>query len=232
MAEVSSRGVAAAAGGALLAVALAFVSPSEGSHRTDYGDTVRCAGKVVRGVQVRTSSSEAAVFVKPEDWGRDVLPTTYACMRRAGPVVQLDSPLVDASRNPVLAGRYVAYELDPYDGTPSYVEVVDLKEGGTDFADAAMPDADATPARVQALALKRNGSVGWLGIHDETGEQGVWKVDATGGGEPQRLDTGPPAIAPLSFRLSRDRRRLRWLRDDPGTAHTVRDDTPRSAPLD
>ena len=60
MAEISNRAVATAAGGAVLAIALAFVSPSDGSHRTGYGDAVRSAGETVRDVQLQNRSTEAA----------------------------------------------------------------------------------------------------------------------------------------------------------------------------
>jgi hypothetical protein len=234
MAEISNRAVATAAGGALLAVALAFVSPSEGDHRTDYDEVARCASKTVRAVQVHSRTSEATVFTKLKDWGSgDPMATTYACRLRGGPVARLDSPLTDEARDLVLAGRWVAYDSDPHAEAagPSHIEVVDLKEARTEFSDAAMPDAEEAPAQIHAIVLKRNGSVAWL-AEGESGEQGVWKADRTGGGRAQRLDAGPPEISMLSFRLSPDRRRVQWLKDDPGTPHTVTDDTPRSAPID
>jgi hypothetical protein len=234
MAEISNRAVAVAAGGALLAVALAFASPSDASHRTDYDDAVRCAGKVVRGVQLQNRSTAGAVFTKVKRYPEGDLATAYGCLRRSGAIVRLGDPRLETTSDPALAGRFVGWRRIVH-GTPfaatQDVAVTDLKTGQRVVEYDAVPNT-VTPQSetVQALVVKRNGSIGWLG-RLESGEQGVFKVDNTDTGA-QRLDTGPPAIPVLSFRLSTDRRTLRWARDDPGTPADTRDDTVKTAPID
>jgi hypothetical protein len=233
MAEISNRAVATAAAGAMLAVGLAFVSPSDGSHKTDYDERVRCGGKTIRNVQIQNFSAEAVVFTKVKEYPQGTLPTTYGCLlRRGARVVRLDRPTADQVLDPALAGRFVGFKrvLRGYSGSGRSIPVVyDLRTGEVHHQLSAIEDDE--PAQVQALVLKRNGSIAWLGL-GESGRQEVWRLNNGKSGVPiDRLDTGPPEIPVLSFRLSADRRTLRWLRDDPGTPGNTRDDTVRTAPI-
>jgi hypothetical protein len=234
MAEVSNRGLAFGAASAALGVVLAFASSSEASHRKGYDDAVRCAGKVVRDVQLQNRSREGAVFTKVKSYPEGTLATAYGCLVRSGPVVRLGDPRLETTHDPALAGRFTGWRRELH-GTPftsaEGVAVTDLKTGRRVVEYDAMPNTlEPQGSHVQSLVVKRNGSIGWLGVL-ESGEQGVWKVDNSDTGA-QRLGSGPPAIPILSFRISADRRTLHWLRDERGTEHTVADDTPRSAPID
>lgn len=207
MAEISTRAVATAAGGAVLAVALAFVSNADASHQ--YGSAVRCDGQVVRQVQIVTRSSEGAIFrkLKPGPGGRRVS-VAYGCLRRAGPVTRLG--FATRVREPKLAGGYVAFTRILYVsefGSSAGIGVVDLRTGRTTVDEPGQPGS-TEDSGMGEFVIKRNGSVGWIGSDDAELEFSVWRIDATAPG-PQRLDAGPQIDAE-SMRLSADRRLLTW----------------------
>jgi hypothetical protein len=213
VAEISNRAVATAAGGALLAVVLAFVSPSEGSHRTDYDETVRCPGKTVRDVQVQNRSSEAVVFTKVKRYEQGTLPTTYACLlRRGAPLVRLDRPTADKVLDPHLAGAFVGFKRVHQVSGPGWstLSVVDLRSGRVHH-ELGATDIDERD-QVRAIVLKRNGSVAWIGETEKNVQQ-VWRLQNGEPGVPiAKLDTSPPRIEPLSLRLTGDRRTVRWAK--------------------
>jgi hypothetical protein len=208
MAEISNRAVATAAGGALLAVALAFVSNADASHQ--YDTSVRCNGQTVRQVQLVTRSSEGAVFrkLKSGPGGRKVS-VAYGCLLRSGAVRRLDfANRVDDAQ---LAGRYVAFKHIDYVsefGSASSIRVVDLRTGTTAVDARGVPGA-GSDSHVMSLVVKRNGSVAWTGMADESGsEVSVLKVDTTTDG-PRLLDSGAQ-IDYESLALGADRLSVGW----------------------
>ena len=220
MAEISTRSVAAAGGGALLAVALAFVGSADASHR--YDETARCNGRAVHDVQIVARTSEATAFIKLKPASGQKRRVSYACLRR-GPVRQLDRPSGgNYVRGWALAGRYVAFKRFLYlseFGSASEIRVLDLSTGETKVAQNGVPDYTGD-SHVLALVVKRNGSVAWTGVGDRGPDGSVWKVDATGGG-PQRLDAGPE-LDYDSLALAADRRSVIWRNGSEA----------RSAPID
>jgi hypothetical protein len=213
MAEISNRAVMAAAGGALLAIGLAFISPADGEHRTEYDETARCPAKTVRNVQIQNRTSEAIVFAKLKTYRQGTLATTYACrLRRGAPTVRLDRPTVDSVLDPVLAGAFVGFKrVHRVTGSGvSTVSVVDLRTGEPHHELAATESDE--PSQVRALVLKRNGSVAWIGETEKNVTE-VWRLQNGRPGVPvDKLDTSPPRIEPLSLRLSSDRRTVRWTK--------------------
>jgi hypothetical protein len=211
MAEISNRAVATAAGGALLAVALAFVGKADAQQ---YDRAVRCDGKTVRSVELVTRSSDGAVFrkVKPRRDGVRV-PFTYACLVRGGSIRRLDRltrAQDDTAESAQIAGRFVGfrrrYPVSESD-VASDIVVVDLKTGGVRSGHTALPGRPQE-GDVLTLVVKRNGSVAWTAVGVRGNELTVWKVDRSTTGA-QELDRGP-AIDYRSLRLSADRRSVHW----------------------
>ena len=218
MAEISTRAVATAAAGAMLAVGLAFVSNADASH--GYDRAVRCNGQTVRQVQYVERSREGAIFRKrkPGPGGRRVS-VAYGCLVRSGPVTRLG--FANRIRDPRLAGRYAGYRRILYlteFGSASGMTVVDLKTGRATVDEAGVPGSEGD-SHVQSFALKRTGGVAWIGGDETLRNFSVWKVDAAASGV-QQLDSGQQ-IDDESMRLSADRRSVSWRN---GSAE-------RSAPL-
>jgi hypothetical protein len=209
VAEISNRAVATAAGGALLAVALAFVGKADAQ---EFDRAVRCNGKTVRSVELVTRSRDGAVFRKLKrgpDGGQ--VPVTYACLLRSGAIERLDAPALGrTARDPALSGRYVGFRssflVSEFDSASDMV-VVDLRTGRTEANEPANPGSGAD-SEVLTFVVKRNGSVAWTAVGVRGEDVTVWKLDlgATG---PQQLDRGS-AIDYRSLRLSADRRSVHW----------------------
>lgn len=203
------RAIAIAAAAASLAIA----APAAGSHRSTYDDSVRCAGKTVRGVQLETRSGEGAVFRKRKRTTSGVQPVTYACLVRSGSIRRLDDPAraIRAS-DAELAGRYVGYEREDFSDqftVSSTLGVVDLRTGTRRVVSAAPNSADNDTA-VSAFVIKRNGSVAWIAVGDPSGDQAVFKLDSTTD-QPLVLDSASgPGFDPATLRLSADRRTVLW----------------------
>lgn len=190
---------------AAVAGALALAAPAQASHQ--YRDTVRCASKTVRGVQVIASSSEATAFRKQFPGRRYA---SYACMRRgAGSIERLKGSEFTLSRvQPKLAGRFVAFrqlfELNEF-AAVSGIVVLDMRTGAI-----VHESPDDGNAYLLSWVLKRNGSAAWIdSLQDQPGSR-VFKFDATTGGDAQQLDSG--AVDPQSLRLSSDRRQVLWTK--------------------
>ena len=208
------------------AATLAVAAPAHAGHTVDYADAVRCAGKTVRDVQLETRSSEAAVFQKRKRTTSGVEPVTYACLTRGGSIERLDAPgRAIRAFDAALAGRYVGYvreDLSDQFTVPSQLGVVDLRTGTHRIVSAA-PNPDDRDTSVRGFVIKRNGSVAWIAVGDPSGDNAVFKLDATTS-QPHRLDAAPgPGFDPRRLRLSADRRTLLWRR--------YGDTTDRSAPL-
>jgi hypothetical protein len=208
VAEISNRAVGAGALCAVLGVALAFATRSDAAAPR-YDDAVRCAGKVVRGVELETRSPEGAVFSKPKRYGASTLPTTYACLVRSGPIVRLDSPPSARAGLAALSGRYVAYkrtfEASEFNEA-SDVVVTDLKAGA--YLRMLAADPGGGYADVQRLVVKRNGALAWTAVGVRGPEVTVFKSDPAAPAG-QELDRGPSVDA-QSLRLAADRRSVSW----------------------
>ena len=210
----TTRMVLAAAAGA----ALALPAPAAATHQ--YDGVVGCAAKRVRNVQIVAMSPEARVFRKlTRPSGGPGGSVAYACMVRSGPITRLKgSDFGGGQMRPLLAGRYVAFQhmfSENEDFEESGLVVLDMKTGRISFEQPR----DGT--NLGDWVVKRNGSAAWTSHAYEGGDPGgVYKLDSTTGGEPQRL-AGPEG-SPHALRLSSDRRSVVWKQVD-GTV--------RSAPL-
>ncbi|MDQ3933557.1 MAG: hypothetical protein M3340_02880 [Actinomycetota bacterium] len=199
--------------------ALALPAPAAGSHQ--YDGVVGCAAKRVRNVQIVALSPEARVFRKlTHPSGGPGGSVAYACMRRSGPITRLKgSGFGGGQMRPLLAGRYVAFQHmhgENEDHEESSLIVLDMKTGRISFEQPR----DGTD--LGDWVVKRNGSVAWFTYAYQGGDPGgVYKLDSTTGGKPQRL-AGPEGTA-YPLRLSSDRRTVFWKERD-GTEH--------SAPID
>jgi hypothetical protein len=147
---------------------------------------------------------------------------TYGCHRRVGKLVDLERvPGVLGTEFPerpfVLAGRYVAYQMEATNpdiqNETQNIFVVDLRRGRTkyrvyDIFDRHPPRPPARHAVLENLVLRRSGSAAWLSRGpddngDETRE--IYRVDPHG---VRRLDQGIE-IERASLRL-RDGRLYWW----------------------
>jgi hypothetical protein len=212
---------------AAAAASLALAAPVSAGHKTTYDDSVRCAGKTVRNVQLETRSSEGAVFQKRKRTTSGVQAVTYACLLRSGSIERLDDPArAIHAFDAALAGRFVGYEREDFSDqftVPSTLGVFDLKTG-TRRIISATPNSSDRDTAVRAFVIKRNGSVAWLAVGDPSGDQAVFKLDATTD-DPERLDfaSGVARFDERALRLSADRRAVLWrMRGET---------TDRSAPL-
>jgi hypothetical protein len=203
---------------AAVAALLSTAALASASHQ--YDDRVRCASKTVRAAQVVARSSEATAFRKVKRTRQGPQYVTYACMRRSGPINRLKNSERGRSQvRPQLSGRFVAYRQVFFIGefgSDEGLVVLDMRTG-QDKLETNEPGGSS----LLAWVVKRNGSVGWMFIPDDSNQLQVWKADVTTGGQPQQLDAGD-SIPQDSLRLSADRRQLLWTRD--GAA--------RSAPID
>lgn len=208
MAEISTRAVATAAAGAVLAVGLAWVSPADATHQ--YDETVRCGTKTVRNVQPVAGNRDAVLFRKMKGTRSNVNATAYACLRRRGPIVNLGQ--AGFVKEAQFAGRYLGFRRINYvgeHGSASGIAVVDLRLGTSKVEERGVPGANDVDSHALSFVVKRNGSVAWIGDDDAGPDYTVWKVDMTDDG-PQRLDIGPE-IDYRSLRLSADRRTVTWV---------------------
>jgi hypothetical protein len=194
-----------------LTASLSLAAPAVASHQ--YRDTVRCAGKTVRNVQVLVSTSEATAFRKRFPTRPYATYASYACMRRgAGSIERLKRSEYSLSRvRPQLAGRFVAFrrldELNEF-SSASGIVVQDLRTGTIVYES---PRDGAS--YMTAWVVKRNGSVAWVDFPQEEGGPRVWKVDLTTAGEQQLLDSATGSeIDFQSLRLSADRRQVLWTK--------------------
>ena len=199
--------------------ALALPAPAAASHQ--YDGIVGCAAKRVRNVQIVLFSKEARVFRKlTRPSGGPAGSVAYACMVRSGPITRLKgSGFGGGQMRPLLAGRYVAFQQmfsENEDHEESGLIVLDMKAGKISFEQAR----DGT--NLSEWVIKRNGSAAWTSFAFEGGDPGgVYKLDSTTGGKPQRLAGAEGS--PFSLRLSSDRRTVVWKQSD---------GTERSAPID
>jgi hypothetical protein len=199
-------------------VALPATAPS--SHLRPYDETVRCATKTVRDVQVVERSRRAVVFRKLKDTARGALPVSYACAHRRSElrqsVYRLDDPVRSRrAEGARLAGEFVAYRLaDRSDPSVASSElVVQSLSHSTRLSFFPKPEETDTASDVVAFVVKPTGAVAWMAIGHPSGEQGVWKANRNWlDDEIPRLDGSPPAIDVRSLRLSQDRRRVEWRR--------------------
>jgi hypothetical protein len=198
--------------------ALALPAPAAASHQ--YDGVVGCAAKRVRNVQIVAFSKEARVFRKlTRPSGGPGGSVAYACMVRSGPITLLKgSGFGGGQMRPLLAGRYVAFQRmfsENEDHEESGLIVLDMKAGQISFEQAR----DST--NLSDWVIKRNGSAAWVSFTFEGGDPGgVYKLDSTTGGKPQRLAGSEDN--PGVLRLSSDRRTVQWQ---------LRDGTERSAPI-
>jgi hypothetical protein len=201
--------------------ALALAAPASASHQ--YRDSVRCAAKTVRGVQVLVQTSEATAFRKRFPTRPYATFASYACMRRAGSIERLKGSEYSLSRvRPQLAGRYVAFrrldELNEF-GSASGIVIQDLRTGA--IAYESPRDGSAYMLR---FVVKRNGSAAWFDSPQEEPGIRVYKFDAATAGNRILLSsfTGATQGDVESLRLSDDRRQILWTEND----------VPKSAPID
>jgi hypothetical protein len=206
---------------ATIGAALALPAPAPASHQ--YDDVVGCAAKRVRKAQIVARSAEARVFRKlTRPSGGPGGSVAYACLLRSGPITLLKgSSFGGGQMHPILAGRYVAYQhmfSENEDFEESGLIVLDMKTGRISF------EAPRDNTNLSEWVVKRNGSVAWTTYAYEGGDPGgLYKLDSTTGGAPQRLAS--PAANPRSLRLNSDRRTLLW------TEGTQGESTERSAPI-
>ena len=195
-----------------LATGAALALPTQAAASHQYDGIVGCAAKRVRNVQIVALSPEARVFRKlTRPSGGPGGSVAYACMRRSGPITRLKgSEFGGGQMRPLLAGRYVAFQHmfgENDDHEDSTLVVLDMKTGRISFEQSR----DGTD--LADWVVKRNGSVAWLSFAYEGHERGgVYKVDSTTGGRPQRLAS--PEEGPISLRLSSDRRTVLWKQLD------------------
>jgi hypothetical protein len=198
---------------------LAAPAPAGASHQ--YTSTVHCGDTTVRHVELVTSSSKASVFRKHRSSPSGRISVAYACLRDSDPIRRLKgSEFTRSALDPRLAGHFVAFReiIERSEvGERDAVVVLDIRAGQIKVEQDAMPSRDGV---LQFFVVKGNGSVGWLGIA-ESGDEVVWKVDSTTGGEPQQLDSGSD-IHRHPLRVSADQHRVIWIKH--GHKH--------SAPLD
>jgi hypothetical protein len=210
------RGIGLAA-----AAALALALPGSAGATHQYDGVVGCAAKRVRNVQIVAISSEARVFRKlTRASGGPGGSVAYACMTRSGPITRLKgSSFGGGQMGPLLAGRYVAFQQmfsENEDNEESGLIVLDMRAGRISF------EQPRDNTDLGSWVVKRNGSAAWTTSAYGGGEPGgVYKLDSTTGGKPQRL-AGPEGF-PRSLRLSPDRRSVLWMQAD---------GSERSAPID
>jgi hypothetical protein len=201
--------------------ALALAPPASASHQ--YRDSVRCAGKTVRNVQVLEQTSEATAFRKRFPTRPYATYASYACMRRAGSIERLKGSEYSLSRvRPQLAGRYVAFrrldELNEF-GSASGIVILNMLTGAIVYESPR--DGVAYMLR---FVVKRNGSAAWFDSPQEEPGIRVYKIDATTAGNRQLLSSFTQVTQRdvESLILLPDRRQILWTEND----------EPKSAPID
>lgn len=206
---------------AVTAGSLMLAAPAAASHQ--YRDTVRCASKTVRNVQVLAQTSEATAFRKRFPTRPYATYASYACMRRAGSVERLKGSEYSLSRvRPQLAGRYVAFrrldELNEF-GSAAGIVVLDMRTG--EILYESPRDGSAYMLR---FVVKRNGSAAWFDSPQEEPGIRVYKFDSTTAGDRQLLSSFSVVTQRdvESLLLISGRRQVLWTEND----------EPKSAPID
>ena len=214
-----------------VAGSLTWSSAASASHLRPYDQTLRCATKTVRDVQVVEESPSAVVFRKLKDTGAGVKPTSFACAYRRGALRQsvhrLDDPAHSRrAEGARLAGVFVAFRLA--DRSPdrtadsSELVLINLVYGGR-WSFFPEPDPADTAVDVVAFVVTNTGAAAWLATGYPSGEQGLWRADANWFGEElPRLDGSPHTVEAGSLRLSRDRRRVQWRRRGESVVRSAR----------
>jgi Ca2+-binding RTX toxin-like protein len=172
-------------------------------------------GSHTRGATVLTQTNDGVVFKKRG--------SLYGCLRSAGRPHQLPNEGGGfderGASKPRLSGRYVAFATfgsaigDEFDR----IYVYDLRL-------AEIKLRINSNRKITAIAVKRNGSVGWIENSAVQSPSAEWEVHKAAAGENQGnvLLSRGPGIDPTSLALSAERTSLTWT---DGGAH-------RDAPID
>ena len=198
---------------AVTAASLVLAQPASAHHG---------CSKHARGGKVTHKTKEAHVFEKNDHW--------YGCATKVGrPKLLPGLDSISAVRDfgdgtgptyITLSGVFVAYEREtvlPAGGAgdnQTDLYVVDLRTGKVVVDEDATPPSGVYENRyVTDIALKRNGSVGWISARSYPQYYEVHRVsrDPAAPGEATVVDAGYD-IDPESLALSADRKTMRWTK--------------------